>query len=343
MNRKKPAGSVVSFAAGMLSTLLLVAFYAYSTREIPLLRAPDPDRIPDPDPAAPPAPPPASKSGCAPGTECIVLTINGGHSGGHGMYKDEEIRKYLSNKLSFDVWGDLMAFTGLSEDELMKRLRREGIHHFSVEHNFFSPRSAAELAMFYRSSTAYVWGNSLHPAIDMSKLNLTAEDGPVLEYSGGVGSNVLALASNGIKAVYFGIGMMEYEFAYFRVQRHGLGHMVEFVRPYRNSSENGWHFDPFQSLKLGTSIREPLGGIFALDVFEHIPDYHITARHLISLLRESGRLFENSPFSTRAKTDTSIHLQASMPLEDAFTGMQFVETVTSTNPSMNVWEKTSRR
>lgn len=35
------------------------------------------------------------------------------------MYKTEQVRRMVSSKFMFDVWGDLLAFTGLSEDELM--------------------------------------------------------------------------------------------------------------------------------------------------------------------------------------------------------------------------------
>jgi len=95
-------------------------------------------------------------------------------------------------------------------------------------------------------------GNAIHPALDFG---LTPADGPVLDYrqsnskvssevsfysrlngkmtfekfhSGGAGNNVILLASSGIKCVYFGIGLLEFAFAEYRVRRLGLQNMVIF-------------------------------------------------------------------------------------------------------------------
>jgi len=165
--------------------------------------------------------------------------------------------------------------------------------------------------MYYRSSLAYLWANSMHPSVDLSLLQITSSDGPILDYSGGVGNIVLGLAKAGIEAVYFGIGQNEYEFAQFRVRRHGLGHLVHFVNPYALKAKDGLRFDPIYSLKIGEngSISRELGGIFAVDVFEHIPNYEVTARHLVSLLRKGGKMWENSPFDASA-SEIDIHLRA---------------------------------
>ena len=47
---------------------------------------------------------------------------------------------------------------------------------------------------------------------------LAEKDGPVLDFSGGVGNTVIMLASAGIPCVYFGIGMMEFAFAKYRIR-----------------------------------------------------------------------------------------------------------------------------
>jgi len=75
-----------------------------------------------------------------------------------------------------------------------------------------------------------------------------------------------------------------------------------------------------------------------MDVFEHIPDYHTTARHLVGLLRVGGRLYENSPFSAGEASATAIHLAPSMPMHEALVGMKFVSQV-GTNPAVKIWEK----
>ena len=93
---------------------------------------------------------------------------------------------------------------------------------------------------------------------------------PILEYSGGVGSYVLALAQRGIHANYFGIGMAEYHFAPYRIMKHGLEDLVNFTKLY--SKKIGFLFDPIN----GPLPQDgSLGSILAIDVLEHIPNYHL--------------------------------------------------------------------
>lgn len=235
----------------------------------------------------------------------------------------------------FNIWDDLLAFTGMSESELTTRLQRKGRHHFAMEHAFAKPQSEAELSFYYRASIGYLWGNSLHSAKDIHKWGLKKSDGPVMDYSGGVGQTILALASKGIEAVYFGIGLMEYEFTQFRVRRHGFEGLVKFVKPYGVDDRDGkLKFDPVFSMRKGVNVPE-LGAVLAFDVFEHIPRYEVLARHLISLLRPGGKLIESSPFSKGQKSGTAIHLKQSMPLTEALTGMRLL----SSEGTTNVWVK----
>ena len=73
----------------------------------------------------------------------------------------------------------------------------------------------------------------------------------MLDFSGGVGNNVIYLASKGIKAQYFGIGMMEYAFAEYRIRKRGYENLVEFKRPY--SAATNWKFDPTRAALPGDS------------------------------------------------------------------------------------------
>lgn len=143
----------------------------------------------------------------------------------------------------------------------------------------------------------------------------------------------------GIKCVYFGIGMVEYEFAAFRVRRKGLEGLVQFVKPYVDGAE-GWHFDAVKSLEVGGSLSEKLGAVYALDVFEHIPNYEITAAHLVSLLREGGKVFENSPFYQAAESEQDIHLKMKVPMSVALAGTQYVGTG-KVRPPVKIWIKKS--
>ena len=63
-----------------------------------------------------------------------------------------------------------------------------------------------------------MFANAVHPAH--------------LDFSGGVGNNIIALAQRNISCVYFGIGLVEYAFAEFRVKYLGLQNLVKFIRPH---------------------------------------------------------------------------------------------------------------
>eukprot|EP00978_Attheya_sp_CCMP212_P049027 scaffold606201_cov59-Attheya_sp.AAC.1 len=126
-------------------------------------------------------------------------------------------------------------------------MERHGHFHFEGEHLFWNPSSATELAWYYTTSVDYLFANSMHTALFgpwFQGLNLTKEHEPILDYSGGVGNNVLKLASMGIKTQYFGIGQMEKSFAEYRFQKRGYlqSGLVEIKTPWTEAS--GWKFDP---------------------------------------------------------------------------------------------------
>lgn len=332
---------VVAFAlSALLSVLLTHTLHRVLDKPIIEVRT---EQLPCAKPSCPPQVPCATPT-CTeaigrscPSEKYLAIDLDSRGGGGAGRQSASRVNSFFQNPLVLDAKQDLLAFTALNEEEMMQRVQREGIHHFKVEHRFFAPESTRELALYYRSSTAYLWGNVVHPALNVSLLNLTQADGPMLDYSGGVGSTCLALALRGIRCVYFGIGLMEFEFAQFRMKRHGVSHLVHFVKPY-SMTDGSYKFDPVYSLKLGETLTEPLGGAFALDVFEHIPDYHITAGHIVSLIRPGGKLFENSPFDDNSAGDTEIHLKATMPLQEALRGMTYRERI-ATDPAVNMWIK----
>jgi len=202
------------------------------------------------------------------------------------------LTKMLNDPLVFNVSQHLAGFTGLRESELQRRLARQGVYHFEVGHAFADPKSTTELAWFYSTSVDYLFGNAIHPALDFG---LTPADGPVLDYSGGVGNNVILLASSGIKCVYFGIGLLEFAFAQYRVRRLGLQNMVHFLKPY--DSATGWDFDARKVLR-----NSSFGTILAIDVLEHIPQWQLTVEALVHSLRPGGRFIEDTPFAADLST-----------------------------------------
>jgi SAM-dependent methyltransferase len=228
--------------------------------------------------------------------------------GGVGELTLQLIASKTADARSFDIWNDLKQFTGLSEDELNIRLKRTGRFHFEGEHAFWNPSTSTELAWYYATSVNYLFANSVHPA---GKIDAIAkkEYEPILDYSGGVGNNVLHLASKGIKCKYFGIGMMEADFAGYRVRKRGLEEYVEFLKPF--ASHTDWKFDPISApLKRDKS----LGAIIAMDVLEHIPNYEKVVEAMVDSLRVGGAIVENTPFSELPKghkeggADTRVHV-----------------------------------
>lgn len=263
-----------------------------------------------------------------PQNERIVKLHTG--QGGLGTLTAARIQE-LRNQEYHDVYDDLLLFTGLSEHSLNQRLMRTAHFHFEAEHNWWNPQSQDELTWYYRSSVSYLFANAVHPQEKHIIDALKRSDGPVLEYSGGTGTNALALAKKGIQVHYFGIGLQEYAFARFRAARHNLTDMITFVEPFTNV-DGRLQFHSFLSVPNAT-----YGAILAMDVLEHIPNYHVTLRHLLGTLRSGGRIFESSPFdNSKSNTDpAAIHQQQSMSMNEAMVGMHSLPAVNH----INVWIK----
>jgi hypothetical protein len=183
------------------------------------------------------------------------------------------------------VCKELQDITGLSDDEFMKSMMRTGRFHFEGGHSFWNPGLVTELAWYYASSIDYIFANAIH-GVYAGVVDKVAKKKyePVLEYSGGVGSNALAITQRGIRVHYFGIGMAEYHFTQYQIMKHGLEDLVNFTKPF--SKNTGFRFDP-----IGGPLPQDgsLGSILALDVLEHIPNYHLTvhvsdSRTLVSSL-----------------------------------------------------------
>lgn len=75
-----------------------------------------------------------------------------------GEVDADVLQQSLRSGDRFDVLSDLMGFTGLTRDEIMPRLRRQGRFHYAAEHAFWNPSSNTELTWFYRTSVDYLFG-----------------------------------------------------------------------------------------------------------------------------------------------------------------------------------------
>jgi len=226
--------------------------------------------------------------------------------GGYGSLSPKQIKTMCASKGMYNSCEDLKEFTGLSDLEFNTRMQREGRFHFEGEHMFWNPQSRSELAWYYATSVDYLFANSVHVSNNLLEVFKEPSQGPVLDYSGGVGNNIIELAKAGIPCQYFGIGMMEYTFAEYRVRKYQLEHLVSFIRPW--NSKTNWSFDPIN----GPLPRDgSLGGIVAIDVLEHIPDYQNVVKAMVESLRVGGIIVENTPFGSTVENgeeDLRVHV-----------------------------------
>jgi len=70
------------------------------------------------------------------------------------------------------------------------------------------------------------------------------------------------------------------------------------------------------------------------------PDYHITAKYLVRLLRRGGLFFESSPFDNASDDPLAIHQRASVVMAEALQGLEFEGPWTSES---NVAQDLSRK
>jgi SAM-dependent methyltransferase len=249
----------------------------------------------------------------------------------------EEIKSHCKQPLVFNVCDDLQAFTGLSDMEMEVRLRRLGRFHFEGEHDFWHPTTSSELAWYYTTSVDYLFANAIHvPNLEMLQYIIDNRIEPIMDYSGGVGNNVLYLAeTHGLMVQYFGIGLVEYAFAQYRVRARQLTDKVTFKVPYGPNTD--YKFDPIN----GPLPRDrSLGAILAMDVLEHIPNYHVVVEAMVDSIRIGGVIAEVSPFAKKSSGENDIanavHLTDGGITMDVAMGsrMQY-------NKKANVWIKIS--
>eukprot|EP00037_Helgoeca_nana_P021618 m.218402 g.218402 ORF g.218402 m.218402 type:complete len:297 (+) comp25709_c0_seq9:243-1133(+) len=243
--------------------------------------------------------------GTAKPTEECLASFGSQGQGGLRELSTEYVARLEGKKNLFNVVEHLRGFTGLGESELRERLMRVGRFHFEGEHNFWAPKSSTELRWFYSCSVDYLFANAIHPAHrGLARLReLAGTDGPVLDYSGGVGNNVLYLALQGVDVEYFGIGLIEAAFAEYRVRRMGLENKVTFIKPW--NARTNWTLDAVNALP---STR--YSAILAMDVLEHIPHYERTVKGLVASLKPGGVIVENTPFGAGGggDRDTRVHV-----------------------------------
>lgn len=94
-------------------------------------------------------------------TRCVPMLTEGG---GAGTIFQAALEIYLQHAGVYNIFKDLQGFTGLTKEELLRRLRREEQFHFTGEHAWWEPKSSTGLSWFYRGSVSYLFANAIHPA-----------------------------------------------------------------------------------------------------------------------------------------------------------------------------------
>ena len=77
-------------------------------------------------------------------------------------------------------------------------------------------------------------------------------------------------------------------------------------------------------------ITKKYDTIIAIDVLEHIPDYHLVVQQFIKSLNPGGIIIENSPFE-ESSDEISIHVRKTISMEIAMEGMERI--------NKNTWVK----
>lgn len=171
-----------------------------------------------------------------------------------------------------ELFTDILEYTKLPEEIVAQLLSRK-IGSFTKE---WETREVKDDYWFYLSSKGYFWGNLPHLDID-EYIEIVKEycpaKGRVLEYGGGVGNLIFRLATEGYQAEHLEVSALEKDFLRFRSSKHKLAIKI---------------IDVWQDLE-----KDYYDVIFALDVFEHIPNAHeLVKSQLAPALKKGGILID---------------------------------------------------
>lgn len=196
---------------------------------------------------------------------------------------------------------DLIDFSGLNRDYIMKHLNRENNFSYSYEYEIRNPRNNSELEWFYISSEKYLFATITHKPwqlIDKIREN------KILDYGGGTGIDTFYLANKGYNVHYFDISIIQKEFVKFRKKKYSIEN-VTILEPFFESK-----FDPINC------ITETYDGILIRSLLEHVLYYAELVEHLVSKLNDNCIIYEASKFGPSKKKPD--HISEKEPLEKVF-------------------------
>lgn len=151
---------------------------------------------------------------------------------------------------------DLIDFSGLEKDYIMKHLRREEKCTYSYEYKIRNPINHSELEWFYITSEKYLFGNIIH---NPWKLIDKVRGNKILDYGGGSGTDTFCLLTKGYDVHYFDIPIIQREFVKFRKNKYSMNSLT-IIEPFFNSK--------FDSINC---ITETYNGIIIRSLLEYVP------------------------------------------------------------------------
>jgi SAM-dependent methyltransferase len=190
-------------------------------------------------------------------------------------------RPFTVASVTFDVLGDLMAYTGLPRKEVECLLRRRS-DSFRLEWHSLPPKLRVD-SWYYLSTRSYLFANAIHvhsePQLPAAIAALSNPPARVLDFGGGTGNLALALAADGFAVDYLELSALQKDFVRFRAARYQLAGDLRIL---------DW-WQPLESRSYAI--------VCALDVFEHVPDIQATLDRVLPAVAPGGLLVESSPFT----------------------------------------------
>jgi len=177
------------------------------------------------------------------------------------------------------VRNELIDFTRLSPETVDLYLSRKKYPQHQLEWNFWKPDSDENIRWFYVTSRSYIFTNAthrLHP-------NIVADipsNSNALDFGGGSGNYSYSLVNKDCNILYFDISLLQNAFVQFVTSKYKL--------PITLLS----HDEKFMP-NLGEEIVDV---ILALDVLEHVPDYHEYIKLFSQHSHKGTKIYLFAPF-----------------------------------------------
>jgi SAM-dependent methyltransferase len=209
---------------------------------------------------------------------------------GSDMHDVIEVANFGRLIISHEDLEDLSTFSGMSEDECLRRLQTYSIKEMADLWRATHPQSPDEIVRFYQTAEAYIWelmawNASASRQRHWNALERVAKEFPanagfarVLDFGCGVGGDSLFLARRGYRVTLMDVDGPAFRFAQHRFARRGL---------------EGRFITSSSSVPQPESIYDV---IICFDVFEHLPDPVAAARSLVKSLRRGGLLVQVATF-----------------------------------------------